>query len=108
MFVSMANHQNANETRFSSTTGVVKLIQFVNNFPRYFLHIGIHLNLFWKAMLLKMYLKLSTKRKEEFMFRDVSNLKLRQTISLQLQDCLLQILLGLFLNTLNHILLDKF
>ena len=84
MFVSMANHQNANETRFSSTTGVVKLIQFVNNFPRYFLHIGIHLNLFWKAMLLKMYLKLSTKRKEEFMFRDVvSNLKLWQTISLQ-------------------------
>ena len=76
----MANHQNANETKFSSTTGVVELIQFVNNFRRYFLH----LNLFWKAMLLKMYLKLSNKLKEEFMFRDVvSNLKLRQTISLQ-------------------------
>ena len=76
----MTNHQNANETKFSSTTGVVELIQFVNNFRRYFLH----LNLFWKAMLLKMYLKLSNKLKEEFMFRDVvSNLKLRQTISLQ-------------------------
>ena len=76
----MANHQNANETKFSSTTGVVELIQFVNNFRRYFLH----LNLFWKAMLLKMYLKLYNKLKEEFMFRDVvSNLKLRQTISLQ-------------------------
>ena len=76
----MANHQNANEIKFSSTTGVVELIQFVNNFRRYFLH----LNLFWKAMLLKMYLKLYNKLKEEFMFRDVvSNLKLRQTISLQ-------------------------